>query len=207
MANENRKKVSYENGCIYSIVDIRDSIPVYVGSTARLPETRMKGHKDSTTYLSKVQSRMVIHQHMAEHGVDNFKMVLLEKWPCKSRAALELREGHWIQQMQPKCNTRATEVQTDQLTCALCKKVGTIDDYYTYPTKAGVSRPHKRCKKCYNFGKYTKKAVGWENVDPDIQKKVIEMLSDRKISLRDIAETHGLSVRNLTRWVKDGKCI
>jgi hypothetical protein len=92
-------------------------------------------------------------------------------------------------------NMNCSHCQNDQLTIA---------DFYTWKRKDGTPVPHKKCKKCFNLGKYEKKPKGWDAV-PDITKaQVIELLADRRNKLTHIAEATGLPYASLHRWVSKG---
>ena len=92
------------------------------------------------------------------------------------------------------------------LTCKMCDKVCTADDFYQYKTKQGMKSLHK-CKVCHNAGNYTKKPTGWAKIAPDVQVAVIAKLAVRSNKVKDIAEEFGISASCLNRWVTAGKCI
>lgn len=76
--------VSYANGKIYKVVnDVNDC--VYFGSTTQPLPKRFSAHK-ATIGSTK------FYRAMALIGSDHFKIVLVELFPCSSKAELEARE-------------------------------------------------------------------------------------------------------------------
>lgn len=81
--------VNYQDGKIYKIVNSVDNT-VYVGSTAqKYLSHRMTTHRarakcaDQTTPL---------YCAMRQHGTDAFRVLLIHKFPCNSKAELEAEE-------------------------------------------------------------------------------------------------------------------
>jgi hypothetical protein len=70
----------YSNGKIYKIIDESDD-EIYVGSTVQELKTRFRTHGMFTTYKRDKQS---------------CKIILIERYPCKSKRELETREQYWI---------------------------------------------------------------------------------------------------------------
>jgi group I intron endonuclease len=90
----------YSNGTIYKIVNIANNNEcVYVGSTCKLLCRRISDHR----YNAKIKT-CPIYLEMNEHGIENFKIVLVESYPCSNKQELTAREQHWIEQLKPKCN-------------------------------------------------------------------------------------------------------
>jgi hypothetical protein len=79
-----------------------------------------------------------------------------------------------------------------------------LEDFYTWKKKDGTRVPHKKCKKCYNMGKYVKKPKGWDAVDDAIKEKVLSMLQDRRNKITHIARVTGLSYASLHGWIVKG---
>ncbi len=78
--------IDYKNGKIYKVVnDVNDVM--YVGSTTTTLSRRFSSHKQraktaATTFYTAI----------CELGVDHFRIILVENYPCGSKAALEARE-------------------------------------------------------------------------------------------------------------------
>jgi hypothetical protein len=75
--------MGYEAGKIYKIVG---SGLTYYGSTKDTLEVRLNTHKGCN---NKCASNQII-------DAGNYEMILVELYPCKSRAELETREGYYI---------------------------------------------------------------------------------------------------------------
>ena len=106
--------VNYANGKIYKIVcTLPDIDDIYVGGTATRLSRRMCCHR-SEARRTKCNSK--VYQFMRKYGVENFKIELLEEYPCKSRKELGKREQHWIDTLKPSLNTaNATSHRKDVL--------------------------------------------------------------------------------------------
>ena len=88
--------VNYENGKIYQLVNFVNDY-VYVGSTCGSISKRLHNHKRK--YLSGQAATRKLYQMVDEIGWDNFRMILVENYPCSCRADLLKREHHHIQQV------------------------------------------------------------------------------------------------------------
>ena len=87
--------VNYENGKIYQLVNFVNDY-VYVGSTCGSISKRLHNHKRK--YLSGQAATRKLYQMVDEIGWDNFRMILVENYPCSCRADL-LKRDHHIQQV------------------------------------------------------------------------------------------------------------
>lgn len=91
--------VNYKNGKLYKLTNsVNDDI--YIGSTAETTlARRMTNHrKDAKTRKS------YLYQQMRLIGIENFKIVLLEDYPCENKDQLRAKEDEWIQRLKPKLN-------------------------------------------------------------------------------------------------------
>ena len=79
----------YQNGKIYKVV-CNITNEVYIGSTRRRLIERLWGHKS-------VSARTVCNK-IIDRG--DYKIVLIEKYPCNSKKELCIREGYWQSQIQ-----------------------------------------------------------------------------------------------------------
>ena len=89
--------INYANSVIYKI-SCRDPhiTDCYVGSTSNL-RIRRSSHKTSATKPEDSQYHRQVYCFIREHGGwDNWELIPLELYPCKSKIALEIRERHWI---------------------------------------------------------------------------------------------------------------
>ena len=92
--------IIYNKSKIYKIVnDIDDDI--YIGGTtkhylsSRLNEHRMQFKKNKTRLL---------YRKMDNLGITNFKIVLIESFPCNSKDELTAREQYHIDLLKPALN-------------------------------------------------------------------------------------------------------
>jgi group I intron endonuclease len=78
--------IDYKNGQIYKVVnDVNDML--YIGSTCTTLSRRFSSHKQmSKTATSRHYAAM------RELGVDRFRIILIEKFPCTCKAELVARE-------------------------------------------------------------------------------------------------------------------
>lgn len=87
----------YENGKIYKLInDVNTKI--YIGSTTeRYISNRLCKHKSTMNQCIKgIKAFSKLYTAMNEIGYDHFKIILVETYPCKSKAELEAREEFWI---------------------------------------------------------------------------------------------------------------
>ena len=70
----------YSEGKVYKIINDCDD-EIYVGSTCDSLSRRMSGHRRK----SKVVPERKIYVHFDIHGVSNFRIVLIENYPCSTK--------------------------------------------------------------------------------------------------------------------------
>jgi hypothetical protein len=84
--------MGYESGKIYKL-QCSDGY-YYIGSTTTSLDTRLKNHKGSSkTDLCK---NYKVYKHINQIGWDNVQILLLEEYPCNSRAELCIKETKYI---------------------------------------------------------------------------------------------------------------
>jgi hypothetical protein len=93
----------YQRGCIYKLQCLDPDVKeIYVGSTVNLPR-RVQYHR--LTLCDPRRSGARVYQFIREHGgMDNWCGVLVEEFPCWSRAQLERRENYWFNKLNPTLN-------------------------------------------------------------------------------------------------------
>ena len=96
-----RKKINYKHGKIYEIVDTRTNTTIYVGSTCQTLAQRMSAHRALAGRTGSWSN--IVHLTMSKMR-DNHQILLIETYPCASKAELQAREYHWIRQKAPACN-------------------------------------------------------------------------------------------------------
>ena len=108
MANENEEKRT-KLGKVYKIVnDITDEI--YVGSTKDEISKRMGSHRRAC----KNANPQRIYQCMREHGVEHFRIVLVEDFKHERNEQLRMREQYWIEQLGATLNGCRAYLSTDE---------------------------------------------------------------------------------------------
>ena len=86
--------MTYKNGKIYCIRNSADD-DIYVGSTTQPLCKRMAAHKNKL----KFKPHYKLYMKMAEIGLDNFYIELIENCPCENKEELRKREGFFIREM------------------------------------------------------------------------------------------------------------
>ena len=91
---------NYQEGEIHKIYNtVNDDI--YVGSTTQKLCERTSGHR---RYSKPNRVNRPLYQAFVEHGVDNFYIELIEKYPCNDREELHKKEGEFIRELRPSLN-------------------------------------------------------------------------------------------------------
>jgi hypothetical protein len=85
----------YHYGKIYKVVN-SDSSDCWIGSTVQPLGIQMDKHKDTYIRMASYLPGWKIHRFFDKHGLSGCKIVLLEKYPCKSLDELKRREKHYI---------------------------------------------------------------------------------------------------------------
>ena len=80
----------YQNGKIYRLVSKHSPIPYY-GSTVQRLSKRFYEHKERFRNNSKIN-----YSSFKIIELGDYKIELVENYPCNSRRELELREAYWI---------------------------------------------------------------------------------------------------------------
>jgi hypothetical protein len=97
-----KTKTDYLKTVMYKIVcndiTIKD---VYVGSTTSFT------HRKSTHKTASKGERSKFYQFIRDNGGwDNFSMILIEEYPCKTSLEKLARERYWIEKLGPTLNSR-----------------------------------------------------------------------------------------------------
>ena len=98
--------VDYKNGIIYKLVCKNTGVKdVYVGSTCNLKKRRQEHKGLCNNVNNKEYGRKVYKFIRANGGFQNWGMILVEKYPCKSKQELTLRERYWKDKLDATLNT------------------------------------------------------------------------------------------------------
>ena len=86
---EYEKYNTFKDAKLYRIVNSVDKM-VYMGWTNEPLRTRWSKHRYD--FKRGRYKHSLLHTHFAKLGIDKFKIVLLENWPCKGRHLIHKRE-------------------------------------------------------------------------------------------------------------------
>ena len=99
MNSESDKPNKYINGKIYKIINnINDKI--YIGSTIQTLAQRFYEHKRRAIS----EKNRVIYNAINKIGIENFKIILMEKFSCNSKEELVAREAYFIKEFNTSKN-------------------------------------------------------------------------------------------------------
>ena len=99
-------KIDYSNCYIYKLCCSDINIKkIYVGSTTNL-RTRKYNHKAKCNNEKSVEYNYYVYQFIRENGgIENWDMVLLEKYNAVDKLHLLKQEHMWIDDLKPELNT------------------------------------------------------------------------------------------------------
>ena len=93
--------VNYQNGKVYKIESSLGN-KVYVGSTTKeYLSQRMDSHRSKYKQwkLGKINNKIRAYELFEEYGFENCQIVLIESYPCNCKDEKNLREGHYIKEL------------------------------------------------------------------------------------------------------------
>jgi hypothetical protein len=88
---------NYNNSKIYKIVDNSSDL-IYIGSTCKTLEQRLKGHESNYKLFKAGKYHFITSFKILENN--NYKIELIKNYPCISKKELELEEGKAIKQLK-----------------------------------------------------------------------------------------------------------
>jgi len=97
--------INYEKGKIYKLIDNTNG-NIYIGSTIQTLSKRKAGHKES---FNRGKGTCV-SKSIIENG--NYDIILIEKYPCKSKEELFSRERYYIE--KNNCINKYLPIRTKQ---------------------------------------------------------------------------------------------
>ena len=98
--------MDYSKCCIYKIEHVDNERLVYVGHTTCFNKRKTK-HKSSCYNENVKDYNLKVYQLIRENGGwDAFKMIEVEKYPCKDRREAERRENEVMKELKANMNTR-----------------------------------------------------------------------------------------------------
>ncbi len=94
---------NYENGKIYKIVDHTNN-NIYIGSTCEPTlARRLAGHKTKYNHFIKGHKKSFMSSYSIIHN-NNYEIILIENYPCKTKDELHSREAYYIENSQNVIN-------------------------------------------------------------------------------------------------------
>jgi hypothetical protein len=88
-----------------------------------------------------------------------------------------------------------------KISCKECHEDKPITDYYLINAKT----PYKKCKVCTLIekkAKYKPKGTGFKTLPEDKRKQIIDLMSDRRNKIKDVATMTGIVYATLCYWFK-----
>ena len=105
LRNQTTKDIPLEYGCIYMIRNQYDG-KFYIGYTTLTAERRFKAHKDETRRMQKgiPGKSSYLHNAMNHHGIEHFKVEILEEFTNVTPLFLAELEMKYIAKLNPNYN-------------------------------------------------------------------------------------------------------
>jgi len=105
----------YKQGKIYKIVSDKCDV-VYYGSTTLTLMERWKIHKSKFNAWKKgKRDKYACFKYFDEYGIDNFRIELLEDYPCDNDEQLRMKEDEYIHENECVNERRAYATYEDTL--------------------------------------------------------------------------------------------
>lgn len=119
----------YQQGKIYKIVNIasKDERDCYVGSTYNELHKRFGDHKSE--WKNGHNPLRELFKAFTKYGIENFRIVLIEKYPCSSREELAAREEHHRATLKAKYNSCRAQAQKESYTPQDCRCGGRFTEF------------------------------------------------------------------------------
>jgi len=77
----------YSKGKVYKVVNSVNDV-IYIGSTCQPLSARMTGHR----WKARSEQTQAMYCAMRELGIEKFRIILVEEFPCISKSQLEAKE-------------------------------------------------------------------------------------------------------------------
>jgi len=106
---KSKKPIDYSKGKIYKIICDTNGL-VYIGSTVQKLCKRLSGHKDHYKMYLIGKKTFVTSFDIIKNN--NYKIILIENYPCNSKEELEREERKYIESI--KCVNKYIPTRTDK---------------------------------------------------------------------------------------------
>ena len=156
-----RKQSDYSKGFIYKIICKDETNKnFYIGSSVNFKH-RKQNHKSTCYNENDKNYNLCLYKHIRQNGgFDNFEMIKLEDYPCKSRVDLETRENYYWEKLKPTLNNN--------------KPKSTVKEQNKRCYEKYKDKRLKECKEYYENNKekcQKKRKEYYENNKEEINKK------------------------------------
>jgi len=161
------KNSNFQNGKIYKIVN-KDESMVYIGSTTQPLSKRFSQHRtDYKRWKSGEAKKSTTSFEIFENcGVENARILLIEKYPCKDKSELAKREGEIT--LKTHCVNKVIAGRTKK-------------EYYKANKEQILEKLYEKnkdkCKECTMDVNEYFKSVGI-NYELDYNKKMLKSFND-----------------------------
>lgn len=98
----------YQNGKIYKVYNINDEKEFSIGSTYNALEQRFREHCNT----ARNGGPCLMYVRMRRRGIQNFRIELIEEYPCNSQRELYRREQYWFDILKPTMNENRASAKT-----------------------------------------------------------------------------------------------
>ena len=127
----------YELCCVYKIINSIDNL-VYIGSTGKTLYKRIEEHRLNAK--NEFLKNRKIYTHMNLHGIDNFKILMIEEYKNIDRNELREYENSYIKKFDSVKNGLNAKYEVGSR-CSHNKK-----RYVCVDCKGSDLCPHNKCK-------------------------------------------------------------
>jgi hypothetical protein len=223
----------YSEGKIYRIdpINIRDVCDVYIGSTIKSLEERMKGHYYNYNHYMNGDKKCGTRSKdlFEKYGVENCKISLIELHPCGSRKQLHKKEAFYINTIQ--CVNKSMKGHIEEgFKCLCCNFVSKTNCNLSkhYLTKTHIRKMHgevdeidisskTQCKVCYQKYKsvsglwyHNKTCKAVPNIQDDLNalsvKAYNNWLNSQKFVFTSSRKFENIEIdspnENITKWLE-----
>jgi len=119
--------MDYSKCCIYKIEHIEDESLVYVGHTTSFDKQKTAHKNNCYNEKGKNKFNLKLYQKMRENGGwDMFKMIEVEKYPCKDRREAKRRENEAMKDLKANLNMRNSFLTEEEMKKSTMKDVKNI---------------------------------------------------------------------------------
>jgi len=155
----------YVNSVVYSIKDTGKDELLYIGSTHRFDE-RCEEHKKE---IENINSKNRLYEYIRSHKI-NWKIDIVEEYPCSFKGELLFREYELINTLEPKYNTKKlsfTKCNCQRIVlnadkCNVCKIQELQKSSHQFSFLEYGKANQETCGICGSYGMFDKRTLFWD---------------------------------------------